>query len=174
MPKPRPPAALRRVPVICDRPELLADDRFEIVKPFKLSCNGRDALALALGLSALPPLIASTLEEAISRFKAQSRVPFVTAGQNIAALDVALSAAAGFEASLRPFVDLKCSGVGDKTSKALNPTALEALSSLRKFRTDAQSRKEKLLTLGRLGAEHGPLGGLCSLAKFVFAAPQTK
>jgi hypothetical protein len=166
--KPKPPAAIRRVPVISEL--ALSDDRFEVVKPFKLSASGRDAIAASLGIPHLPPLMTSTLEAAISRYKAQSRLPLVTAGQNIAAIDVALSAADKFEASLRCFADLEHSGVGAKTAVPLSRPASEAITCIREFRAVAQSRKRELLTLSRrrLGAEHGPLGGLCSLIRFVF------
>jgi hypothetical protein len=165
MPKPKPPAALRRAPAIYEL--ALSDDRFEITKPFKLSANGRDTIAASLGIRNLPPLMTSTLEAAISLYRAQSSLPFVTAGQNIAAIDAALSDADKFESSLRRFTE-KYSGVGAKTAAALNRPASEILSGIRKFRVAAQSRKGELLALGRLGAEHGPLGTLCSTIRFVF------
>jgi hypothetical protein len=143
-----------------------------ITKPFELSDDARGEIAAALGLPGLPPPIVRTLEAGIARYKMQSRLPFVTVGENVAAIDEALKTFDATEKALRPFWDASHSGVGSKTVHALNPSACEVLAAIRKFRIDAQARKEELRRYKRFGAEHGPLGGLCALVRFLFEIVQ--
>jgi hypothetical protein len=156
MSKPVPPTEL--CPVIAERFELSADNRRDI--------------AAALGLPGLPPPIVRTLEAGIARYKMQSRLPFVTVGKNVAAINEALEALDAAEKALRPFRDTSHSGVGSKTVHALNSSACEVHASIRKFRIEAQARREELRRYKRFGAEHGPLGGLCALVRFVFEIVQ--
>jgi hypothetical protein len=55
---------------------------------------------------------------------------------------------------------------------ALNAPACEVNASIRKFRIEAQARKEELRRYKRFGAEHGPLGGLCALVRRLFEIVQ--
>jgi hypothetical protein len=70
------------------------------------------------------------------------------------------------------FTDARHSGVGRKTVLALNAPACEVNASIRKFRIEAQARKEELRRYKRFGAEHGPLGGLCALVRRLFEIVQ--
>jgi hypothetical protein len=135
-----------------------------------LSPEGRREIAAALGMPSLPPLLARQLEGGIARYRVQSRLPLVTAGQSIAAIDEALEALDAAEKSLCRFTDTVRSGVGMRTVGALNPSACEIVASIRKFRHESAARKDELRKLPRLGEAHGALGWLGSLVRFVFEA----
>jgi hypothetical protein len=62
--------------------------------------------------------------------------------------------------------------VGSATVHALSPSCCEANAVHRKIRVAAQCRKEELLRRKRFGAEHGALGGLCALVRFLFGIDQ--
>jgi hypothetical protein len=151
MGNPVPPAGL--CPVFCE--------------PFELSSDNRSEIAAALGLPDLPPLMIETIEAAIAVYKMQSGLPTVTVGGNVAAIDEALGKLDAAKKALRPFTDSRHSGVGRKTVLALNVSACEVNSSIRKFRIEAQARKEELRRYKRFRAEHGPLGGLGGYIRFL-------
>jgi hypothetical protein len=136
-------------------------------KPFKLSPDSRRNIAATLELPDLPSLMGQAIEWAIAVYKMQSSLPFVTVGENVAAINEALRAADVFEKTLRPFTDTRRSRVGSKTVHALNPSAGEALASIGKFRAEAQARKEELRQYKRFGAEHGALGALGGYIRFL-------
>ena len=85
-----------------------------------------------------------TLEAAIAVYKMQASLPFVTVGENLAALNETLENLDAIQRSLGRFIDKKHSGVGMATVHAMNPSACEANAALRKVRVAAQIRKEEL------------------------------
>jgi hypothetical protein len=100
------PKALPPVSLCPGQPEL-----------FRLPDADRRKIAAALGLQALTPALLSTLESSISRFKFQSPLPRVTAGQSVAAIDAALAVLEAADDALLPFTDLSISGIGGPTAK---------------------------------------------------------
>ena len=135
--------------------------------PFGLSPEWCDLIASSLGLKKLPPLTKQTIELVISVYKMQSGLPTVTVGKNLAAIDEALEKLDAAKKALRPFTDVRHSGVGAKTVHALNPSACEVNASIRKFRIEAQARKEELRRCKRFRAEHGPFGELGGYIRFL-------
>jgi hypothetical protein len=143
-----------------------------IFERFNLSDDGCSKIASTLGLPWLPPSIVQTLEVRIGLYKMQSDLPFVTVGENIAAIDGALIVLDKAQKALRHFTDVNRSGVGSKTVHALNPSACEVLASFGNFRAEAQARKKELEEIKRFGVEHGPLGTLCAWVRVIFETVQ--
>jgi hypothetical protein len=166
MPKALPPARLCPLP-----PELPArpdEARKKIADTASLHVDDRRKIAAAIGLPDLTPSLLSTIEAGIYRYKLQSRLPAVTAEQNIAAIDAALAALKTAEGALLPFIDVLTSGVGGPTARALNPPALDVKAAISRFREVALSREEYLLGLPSPGIRDVPLAWLGSLARFCF------
>jgi hypothetical protein len=166
MPKALPPAILYPLP-----PELPArpdEARKKIADAASLHVDDRRKIAAAIGLPDLTPCLLSTIEAGIYRYKLQSRLPAVTAKQNIAAIDAALAALKTAEGALLPFIDVLTSGVGEPTARALNPPALDVKAAISRFREMALSRKDYFLGLPSPGIRDVPLGWLGSLARECF------
>jgi hypothetical protein len=170
MPRAIPPVSLCPLP-----PELPArpdEAREKIADIASLHVDDRRKIAAAVGLQDLTPdltpSLLSTIEAGIYLYKLQSRLPAVTAEQNIAAIDAALAALKTAEGALLPFIDVLTSGVGGPTARALNPPALDVKAAISRFREMALSRKEYLLGLPSPGIRDVPLAWLGSLARFCF------
>jgi hypothetical protein len=142
-----------------------------ILEPFELSTDSRREISAALGLRDLPLSMVRALEARISDYKMQLRLPSVSPGANIAAIDEALNTADAFEAALRPFTDQSHGGAGSKTVHVLRPFARDTLQPIM-FRLAALARRSELRRYKRFGPEHGPLGGLCALVRFLFEITQ--
>jgi hypothetical protein len=155
MPKPVPPARLS----LPATPE-----------PFRFSDDGCRAIAVTLGLSGLPPLMAAFLECNIGNYKTNTRHGVkATLGENIAAIDEALNAADAIGKALMPFTRLESSGIGQGTYRALAPFAATLLEHLHTFRHKAKARREELVESPAL-PKNPQLGQLCLLLRAIYEA----
>jgi len=109
----------------------------------------------------------NTIETGVALYRTNSKRGIVSAGENIAAIDEALKAAKDLELALRPFTDGN-TGVGAETFHELKSSASCLWVAITAFNAKASHRKRELRKLGRLGAEHGPLGALCAWLRLLF------
>jgi hypothetical protein len=132
---------------------------------FKLSPDSCSWIATALGLKELPPLTKQTIELAISVYKTHIRRS-VTAGENIAAIDEALREADRLEKALSRFTDVRRSGVGDKTFRALSASARELQCRFANSESPHRLGKKSYSTMGGSAPSMAPLPSFVDISNF--------
>jgi hypothetical protein len=143
-----------------------------IPQPFELSDDVRREIAAALGLSKLPPLMATVLEYNIGNYKTNTRQKVkATLGRTIAAIDEVLNAADAIEEALKPFTCPQRSGLGQGTYNALVPFATPLLGDLRTFRHKAKAQRKELDQSPPL-PKNPQLRQLCLLLRAIYEAVQ--
>jgi hypothetical protein len=142
-----------------------------IIKPFTLPDRTRRGIAAALGLPALPNIVARYIEGEIEVLKATSASVQPTIGDVQATIDDATKILSRANRALAPFTH-PWSGIDHESLDELAPLAQQITEAIAAFRDAAASRSRALGKMRRLGPANRPLGQLCLILRLIFEAVQ--